>query len=354
MVEGKLLKFIEKSYSGDLIYTSAIPNTRIGGFMPSKQTIPLSLIHPKNAELEYALLDIGVLVPSQNINWRVKLNGISVTKEFKPHILSPAGNMYFAKLVYDVTSILKTPEGLRRRRANITIKLEGGEHIVIEQLAILAMYNSGEAESTVTYISGALSLKPGESSSLNINYRGERGALRTTIYMPSSIARGHIYLNNNLLLNIENSQGMDEYVVEVERMVRENTITFKHLEAETTYFPKEMRISNILLYNVKYMKPELGIEEVSIPDTLHKDQEIEIVITNNGESAPDKALIVIMNLGNVVARKKIKPLKPGEKIKDKIKLNLQPGNYELVFRIIWNKLSKTWYKDIRYKVKVVD
>ncbi|ADI31493.1 CARDB domain-containing protein [Staphylothermus hellenicus] len=354
MVEGKLLKFVEKKFSGDIIYTSAIPNTRIGGLIPSRQTIPLSLVHPKNAELEYALLDIGVLVPSQHINWRVKLNGISVTKEFKPHIMSPAGNLYFAKLVYDVTSIIKTPEGLRRRRANITFKLEGGDHIIIEQLAILALYSSSEAESTLTYYSGALSLKPGESSSLKINYGGGNGKLRTTIYMPSTIAKGEILLNNNSLLNIENVQGMDEHIMELKSIPRQNIITFKHLETNTTYFPKEMRISNILLYNTEYVKPELSMEETNIPEIIHKEQELEITVSNKGESTPDKAMIVVMSLGNVVARRKIKKLDPGEKTTEKIKIKLQPGEYELVFRIIWGKLSKTWYKDIRYRVKVVE
>lgn len=354
MVEGKLLKFIEKKFSGDVVYTSAIPNARMGGLMPSKQTIPLSLLHPKNAELEYALLDIGVLVPSQHINWRVKLNGINVTKEFKPHIMSPAGNLYFAKLVYDVTSIIKTPEGLRRRRANITFKLEGGDYIIIEQLAILALYSSSEAESILTYYSGALSLKPGESSSLKINYEGGNGRLRTTVYMPSTIARGEILLNNNLLLNIENVQGMDEHIIELNNLSKENIITFKHLETNTTYFPKEMRISNILLYNTGYAKPELSIEEINVPEIVRKGQELEITISNNGESTPDKAMIVVMSLGNVVARKKIKKLDPGEKTTEKIKIKLQPGEYELVFRIIWGKLSKTWYKDTRYKVKVVE
>jgi hypothetical protein len=354
MVKGKLLKFLDKSFSGDMIYTSTIPNTRLGGLMPSRQTIPLSLIHPKNAELEYALLDIGVLVPSEKISWRVKVNGISVTKEFKPHVIVPAGNMLFAKLVYDITSILKTPESLRRRRANITFKLEGAEQIIIEQVAIIALYSSSEAKSKLTFLSGALSLKPGERASMKLDGPLNEGILRTTIYIPSSMANVNILLNNMDLLRIRNTQGMDEYFVRVNDLGESNELLIEHEETSTTYYPKEVRVSNILLYSVKYSKPVLELIDTSIPEKIKSGEEISFKIINKGEAKPDRALIVVMNLGNVITRKKIKLLEPGESVEDKIKLEIPPGEYDLVFRIIWGKLSQTWFKDFRYHIVVID
>jgi hypothetical protein len=354
MVKGRLLKFLDKSFSGDMIYTSAIPNARLGGLMPSRQTIPLSLIHPKNAELEYALLDIGVLVPSENINWRVKVNGISVTKEFKPHAIVPAGNMLFAKLVYDITSILKTPESLHKRRANITFKLEGVEQIIIEQVAIIALYNSSEAETKLTFLSGALSLKPGEKTSTELNGPFSEGVLRTTIYIPSSMANVNILLNNKDLLKIRNTQGMDEYLTRVSNLGENNELLIEHEETNTIYYPKEVRVSNILLYSVKYSKPVLELIDTTIPEKIRSGEEISLKIINKGEAKPDRALIVVMNLGNVVARKKIKLLEPGESVDDKIKLEIPPGEYDLVFRIIWGKLSQTWFKDFRYHIVVTD
>ncbi len=354
MAEGRLLKFLDKSFSGDMIYTSAIPNTRLGGLMPSRQTIPLSLIHPKNAKLEYALLDIGVLVPREKINWRIKVNGISVTKEFRPHVIVPAGNMLFAKLVYDITSILKTPESLRKRRANITFKLEGAEQIVIEQVAIIALYSSSEAETKLTFLSGALSLKPGEKASMEINGPLNEGVLRATIYVPSSMANVNILLNNKDLLKIRNAQGMDEYLIRVNELSENNKLLIEHEETSTTYYPKEVRVSNILLYSIKYSKPVLELIDTSIPEKIRSGGEVGLKIINKGEAKPDRALIVVMSLGNVITRKRIKLLEPGESIEDKIKLEIPPGEYDLVFRIIWGKLSQTWFKDFRYHIVVTD
>ncbi|MCD6301112.1 MAG: hypothetical protein J7L82_03475, partial [Staphylothermus sp.] len=299
MVDGKLLKFIDRKINGDLIYTSALPNTKLGGLMPSRQTIPLSLVHPKNAELEYALLEIGTITPSQNIQWRVKVNGISVTKEFHPQTICPAGRDLFAKSVYDITSILKTPESLRKKRANITFKLEGGESIIIEHLSILAIYRSEEAEGNVTFLSGTLSLKPGEETTINLNYSGQNNIFRTTLYMPSSIALGSIVINGNELIKIENIQGIDELYLELPESLNEITnITIRHNEATTTYYPKEMRLSNILIYSIKYNAPNLVIEGLDKEYEITKDNnEITLNITNKGTSKPDNALIVVMSLG---------------------------------------------------------
>ena len=354
MVDGKLLKFVDRRIEGDLIYTSALPNTRLGGLMPSRQTIPLSLVHPKNAELEYALLEIGTIIPSQNIQWRVKVNGISVTKEFHPQTICQAGRDFFAKSVYDITSILKTPESLRKKRANITFKLEGGESIIIEHLSILAIYKSEEAEGNITFLSGALGLKPGEETSIDLKYIGQNNIFRTTLYMPSTIASGTIIINNNELLKIENIQGIDEFYLELPDSFKEITnITIKHKETNTTYYPKEMRVSNVLIYNIKYNAPNLVIEGLEEKYELTKDNnEITLNILNNGLSKPDNALIVVMSLGNVVFRKRIKEVEPGDSVSEKVKINLPQGEYELVVRVIWRKLSKTWFRDYRIKVFV--
>ncbi len=352
MVSGELLQFMSRSISGDMIYTSATPNTQLGGFHPSRETIPLSLVHPKNAELEYALLEIGVIVPRPDVHWRVKVNGISVTKEFKPHVIAELKTGLFAKLVYDITSILKTPEGLRRRRVNVTFKQDGGEHITIDHLGVLALYKSDEAYTDLLYLSGALGLEPGEEYVSELKYPGSSGIFRSTIFLPSKYAKGTVIINDKVSIPVEGFQGYDEIVSELKELPDKSTIRIIHEETQTQYFPKEMRVSNILIYNTRYKLTKIDVIDVSYEKKGEEEIDFIVKLANSGETKPDMNMVVIMYLGNVAARKIFHPIEPGQERELKISTKLPKGEYDVVVRTIWRKLSKTWFEDRKIKVKV--
>jgi len=188
LVEGDLVKIIDKSFRGDVVYSTTYPNRLIGGLTLSRETIPLDYSPPYHAELEYAILEIVVEAPHNNVDWRVKANGISITKEFKPLASAKINDRLYAKVVYDITSILKTPESRRRRRINVTFKREGGDFIVIHQLSVLGLYRADDAESHITYLTGVVGLDPGENKTINIDYSRNNPLLRTSLYVPSRSA----------------------------------------------------------------------------------------------------------------------------------------------------------------------
>ncbi len=346
MADGKLYRFVEEHYRGDVVYAYVLPNTVIGGLMPSRETIPISLIHPLRDRLSRALLEIGVVVPHENIKWRVKVNGIPLTREFRPHAVSPSGNKLFAKLVFDVTSILKTPESIRKRRVNVTFKTEGGEQILIEHIGLLAMFDTDEAVSDITYISGALSLKPGEETELGFKYYSDKGIFHGIIYMPSGAAEARIMVNDKEFY-VSGLQGMDELVWKLEGLRDNNVLKVIHEATDTTYYPKEMRLSSIILLNQVYKEPDIEITSIDIPEKLESGGKIKVELTNSGETSPDKILLVLMSLGNVITRKKVDNIGPGKSLSIELPVELPKGEYDLVLRVIWGKLSRTWFKDER-------
>ncbi len=353
MADGRLLVFTDKEYRGDVYYVNVYPGVSVGGFMPSRKTIPISFHHPLKKKLEQALLEIGVIVPDTNVKWRVKVNGISITKEFKPHSTCKAGNKLFAKLVYDITSIMKTPESIRKRRVNVTFKTEGGrEGILIEHLGILAFYPTEEAVSDIYYLSGALSLEPGEKAELSFRYRKEKALIDASIYMPSPEAVGKLLIND-YEVPISGIHGMDEVSAKIMGLGENNKLTIIHEETGETYYPKQMRVSSIILIDKVYREPRIVVEEVSVPDKLESGGRIKVKISNKGESKPDSLLVVLMNLGNVVHREILKPLEPGGSEELELPVKLPSGEYEIVVRIIWSKLSRNWFDDKRVRIIVV-
>ncbi len=353
MADGRLLVFTDKEYKGDVYYVNVYPGVSIGGFMPSRKTIPISFHHPLKKKLEQALLEIGVIVPDTNVKWRVKVNGISITKEFKPHSTCKAGSKLFAKLVYDITSIMKTPESIRKRRVNVTFKTEGGgESLLVEHLGILAFYPTREAVSNIYYLSGALSLEPGEKAELSFKYRSEKALVDASIYMPSPDAVGRLLIND-YEVPISGIRGMDEVSAMVEGLGDNNKLTIIHEDTGETYYPKQMRVSSIILIDKVYKEPKIVVEEVKAPEELRIGEKIKVKITNKGESRPDSLLVVLMNLGNVVHREILKPIEPGETIELELPVKLPSGEYEVIVRVIWSKLSRNWFDDRRVKIIIV-
>ncbi len=353
MSDGELYRFLEKEYNGDMVYVSAYPDVRIGGLMPSRETIPLSLIHPLKEKLEYALLEIGVVVPSSKVNWKVKVNGISVTKEFKPHALSSMGDKLFAKLVYDITSILKTPESLRKRRVNVTFKTEGSSDILIKHIGILALYPTDEAHSYVSFLSGAVSLEPGEEREFYTEYNGGDGELKAIVYVPSKNARSRIIVNGNITREVSGIQGMDEITLSINQLPVRNTIKIIHEETSERYYPKELSISTILLYKQVYKTPKLEIVNIEVPEKIPvSGDNIRVKVKNSGVSAPDKVLVILMIHGNVVSRKIIDPIPPSGEETIELPVKLPAGEYDAVLRIVWSKLSKTYYNDNKISLHV--
>ncbi len=350
MADGSMHKFLDKVFGGDVVYTCVFPQKVLGGLTLSRETIPLDLVPPPNAELEYSLLEIGVLTPHTSVEWRVKVNGINVTKEFKPLSTSKIGDKLFAKLVYDITSILKTPESLKRKRVNVTFKREGGEPLTIEHIGIIALFSSGEAKSLVKYYSGASSIEPGEKTSLDLGLSGE-ALLRTALYMPSRSAVVELLVSGKNFAEITNIQGMSEEIHRLTGFNEVDRIEYHHVDTGEKYSPKEIGLSNLLVYRVEYAKPELVLEELKIPSEVEGEVRAKLRISNRGLSKPDKALIVVMSRGEVLVSKGLEPIEPGHETEAEVVIKQPPGEYQLVFRIIWRKLSQTWYREERVNVK---
>ncbi|MET1160873.1 MAG: hypothetical protein ABWW65_07925 [Thermoprotei archaeon] len=352
MVEGDLRKVLDKSFSGDLYYTCVFPHKVIGGLSLSRETIPLDLPLPPGKGLSHALLEIGVRTQNTGVAWRVKANGINVTREFKPTVLTKIGSGYFAKFVFDITSILKSQESVNKSRVNVTFKREGGEPIVIEHLGLLTLYEASEAKATIRYYSGALALEPGEEQSINIGFIGENPIFRSVVYMPHRSAKAIIRINDKHAINLANMQGLNEVLEKLTGIHSIDTVEFVHSSTGEMYNPRQTLVSNLILYRVEYAEPKLVIEDVELYRVSQGIVKARVRITNKGTSRPDKSLLVVMSLGNVLSSKQIKLLEPGSGEVVELELPLQSGEYELVFRVIWRKLAKTSFQDYRLKTSI--
>ncbi len=355
MVEGDMKQYVKESFKGDMIYVSATPNASLGGLSTIRTTIPLDLTPVIDAEVSKGILEVAIRAPHEKFMWRLKVNGIPVAREFKPQVLARLKNGVFAKLVYDITPILKTPESLRKNRINVTIKYEGSDRIYVEHIGALIGYESDDAETRISMLSGALALEPGEETLLKIDHPGELNVpavLKTVLILPSTQARILLKFNNNEDYMLGGVVGGEEVSFNVKCNNGLNTILVKHMESETQYYPKELLLSSIILMQTKYVEPLLEIIELKTPEKIFPGEKLRIRIKNKGQAKPGRALLTIIYRGQAIHQQKLPLLEPDEETEVEIPIKLPKGEHDINLRLVWRKLSKTMFKDNPIKIKV--
>jgi len=354
LAEGDLYKFVDKRFKGDIYYKAVFPRIVLGGLMPSRETIPIDWVAVQpEASLELALLEIGVSTRRADVEWRVKINGVGVTKEFKPIAKAKIGDALYTKHVYDVTSILKRVGFAERSRVNITFKREGGgDPITIEHVGLLALYCVDFADTSIKYFSGALSIEPGESAKLSIGLEGENPVLRTTVYMPSKLAHLSIRVGGVHGFNVANTQGMSEAVFQLDKLSTVTDVEYHHIDRNERYAPREIGVSNLIVFSTIHDKPEIVFDEITIPEKASGEFKVKLKLSNQGKTAPDKLLLIVMCSGEVLASKQLNPLHPGEGVEVEIPIKRPAGEHTLVFRAVWRKLTRTGFVEERRKIIV--
>ncbi|MEM1555566.1 MAG: hypothetical protein QXM54_03450 [Desulfurococcaceae archaeon] len=341
MVQGYLTKILDGKFSGSFYFKTLSTHISLDGLTIGRDTVPIDLPKPIGEDLESAILEIAVLSPTNRIDWRVRVNGINIIKEFKPFSTIRIGNVFFTKHVYDVTWLLKTPDSLGRRCVNVTFRREGGDPFVVKQVSLGLIYGSPDSHSEIEYYTGGLGLEPGEKMVINTSGIND-SYIDTSLYLPSKQATVKI-----------RSRGLEETIsnaLEVFNLTRriENPVTqfeFEHVETRETYNPKSVVISNFVIYKTTIPKPLIVFEKIEYDKGF-----LTIRIRNAGESKPEQLVLTIISRGNTLLTKKIPLLKPGEQYEEKCKLNLPAGENDLIIRTIWRKVCSLEHNERRVKI----
>ncbi len=355
MVSGDLKQYVFERFDGEVIYKSILPGVRLGGLEVSKAFIPIDLVLPGEIEVSKALLELAIKSQRERFTWRLKVNGVPVTREFKPNSVAETRDYIFSKLVYDITPIMQARRG-RRHRCNIVVKYEGSEHLIVEHVGLLVYIPSEDARSHVSLLSGALALDPGEKYRLTLRHPpglDAYGRLHVTLFSPSTQAEIGIRFNGVFETTLSSIVGGEEAVLEISGVGGENTVEIDHVDTGSAYYPKELLVSSLYLQQSLYREPRLSIKDLAVPDKLESGGRIRITVVNEGDSVPDKALLTIIHLGTIIYREELPKLKPGEETIVEPTIKLPKGEHPVVLRLIWKKLTRTTFTDKKIVLNIV-
>lgn len=338
---------LNKTFTGDLYIDFKNSEVRLGGSANQKVTIPIGLPNRSFTPLQLAILDMIVESPDNKIDWKVKVNGVNVTKEFKPLFTVKTDSSVYSKFVFDVTSILNTEESMSRNWVNLTIKHEGGTGFTVKTLLLLSIYESEDGKTSLEYRSGLARLRPGERfhiadgqtepySSVRIVYGSMSKDLIPTLHIGDRVVK----------LNIHNDFEEYEFAREINQPV-----FLQVEEGVKSSKTKEIILANVISYTSTLKAPSLvgSLDSVRLEG---KDLVVDLSLKNTGESAPDSVVYTILHKGQAIyTSKDVEKINPQKVVNRRIRVKIPEGVDEVTLRIIWRKLTKTWFLDLPISFK---
>ncbi|MCY0867996.1 MAG: hypothetical protein OWQ48_02040 [Desulfurococcus sp.] len=341
-MQGSLDKIVDKVLKGGVHVVFRPLDVQLHGYY-SKESLTLPMTGRRGRSIGLGVLEVVVESNSTSIDWRLKLNGISVTREFKPHYTVKYRDKIVSKFVYDVTSFLNVEESRERDWVNLTVKYEGGEAFKLKKIQLISLYEEQYSTTDLRYQTGILLLNPGEAFPLSdLSSRvPDAGVseLRVAGYVTKTSCRLSVAVDGVKHEFAGSSvEGFEEFVIPGALGSSGSIASIMNEGVDGAVI-----ISSILQYASLMSIPRLEVEDVSVK-RLGEGLTVNVSLVNKGEAPPDYIIYVVMDRGSILASHRVHiPLKPGEVFSKEIVIPRVPNSLRgVTVRIIWGRLARVW------------
>jgi hypothetical protein len=266
--------------------------------------------------------------------WKIALNGIALTREFKPHLESRISeNIYQALFVYDVSKILNTIQPL----ALFKMKYEEKEPITINAVSLITLHQYNESNVKIACVAEALSLdnyvldlsqhvldqKKYKESMLYLGIVSEQGSKLKLNSSDSNLAVHNLGRGFNFIETSLRSAKTDKLILKGEDPLTRHIF---HCIAHTT---------------LEY--PSITIKQYLITSNNNYNY-LELVLANESPVDADDCEVIVFKMGIPIQRLSLGPFNAGEGRSIKIPL-LNKISGRIVVRLVWRKALKTLTRD---------
>lgn len=322
---------------GGLVRHFNAVNSVLSGNNP-KALIPFPTPYRKGRKARVAILSIVTRAPSENVDWRVKLNGINITKEYKPMISYNAERGAYHKFLYDVTELVNTEDALSRNWINLSIRHEGGSPLVLDYAMLLTSYEDEDFESEIRLWSGLTTLS---KSPISLNYSSSKGE--------SSLAVVSLPLDGSALLSVCAGQlsvdlkltgktGFEEHELQVPPGAQEIKLLAKGAE-------RGILLSEIIYVEWSGREPRIHID-INSAERAEGLLKLKFTAHNVGEGTPDNVVYTVISKGRVLASlRESEVLSPGKSVVREIACPNVSKDEKPILRVAWSKLFRTRFDD---------
>jgi len=334
LVLGELVKCASGTFKGLPYRITHIMPGVIGGYGNPK-SIQLSTSVDNRLDVSYlSILLRGEDLRPKSFPWRVSVNSVNITREFKPQALVSLEGVVYALQVFDVSRIVK-----EAGKYLLKLSAETSKTIEVLSVSLVGVEQSQYAEIVMDYYSGVLTLKKGEEYTFVHPREGLELGVEIVAEVPSRtsevvIACGEEAVISQLIgvseISLKRFQASQEFKCSVS-LSKSNT-------------PKPLVLSDLLVY-----RPLTPAPQVSLEASLISNKEIRVLVKNEGSSRLSKALIVALSEGKTLSRNELRDLNIGETIEVKLASPEDLIGKEIYIRLIYSDIWGQNIKTIKLK-----
>jgi hypothetical protein len=336
MVRGSLTLYDTASKANILLKRFIdTPLARLGGLQSSTE-YSITVEPPTRVNPIRAYLEIGMIVADRVLTkWRLWVNRIAVTREFKPTVLLKLEDRgaFYAKTMYDLTPVLASVEAPYR----IVVQYEGSPEVELTDVSLTTLYP--DEDSTTSYIlySGAVALEPGEEHSIELPSDLSNANLSLVIGFPSKLAQVTIRCGDTAQ-KVAGLVGYHEIGVTCRN--RLSTVKLIYHRPQYPFYPKTLIVSSLALEQSTRREPVMDIAVSKL-----EGGRAVVTVRNNGSSKPEMAMLIIISRGSILRRIDVGGVEPGQSIE----LAVDGVPEGALLRLVWRFKGETRVREVRVR-----
>ncbi len=302
MPRGNLVEYLNDEVQGLIHYTTISNPLVLGGYGNPRSGYTVFSID-QGLSKAFLVLSISCKSVPRNILWKVMLNGVTLVREFKPQLLEEWEEGVYAVQVFDISQLLS-----EAGRYTLSIKCESSEAVVIESATLFGIAPLENARTEVVFKAGQVGLKPSESIGIEVPMSSKDGVGKAliTLSMPSRKAVVDIMINGKKVETIDGIIGVEEVSIKNVYLGGRNSVTLLHRDTSLAYYPRDVRIHNLLMYKLLVEGPKINVEEASL-----SENKLAMRLRNSGDVTARNIVIACLSAGEILFRDVISALKPG-------------------------------------------
>lgn len=333
MTKGDLLGLIKDEVNGRIYHISISSQLRLGG--RSYPRVGEYLLEVDEHPLDEVYL-ITATVSNEGlgkVSWRVGIDELSITREFKPQIVVECKGYVYTVHLFNLSKVVKGG-----KTYTLTISCDSPQPITIDGVELVGVKKDLGLVTEVDYRGGCILINQAENYVVQYNSKYS-GRVNTSILlnMPSKNAKVDIMLNENVVKTLNNYIGLVNTVINSFEPLGNSTLSIYHRDLGEKYHPPFISLYSILRYKVNKEGPKIS---VVVNDVTHRGNDIRIAVTlrNEGDLVCDALNLIALSGGNVVIRDVIKSLKPNEELFKSYSIDAKKVNKLVILRAIYRGL----------------
>ncbi|PUA33447.1 MAG: hypothetical protein B7O98_03235 [Zestosphaera tikiterensis] len=273
--------------------------------------------------------------------WKISLNDVTLSREFKPQTLLEFSDSTYALLAYEVTPIATNPG-----KYLLKISSETSETLEVLQASLTGVSESMNVLTAVSHYSGIVGLAPGESTAFELPDKGFSLGAYLSVKTPSKNS-ALVIEHGGIKSRYANLLEVDEVVIkDMTTAVDDKTLKIKHEVLNNnnvgSLSVKTLLLSDVLIYKPLSRGPQLNLDLIKA-----SDGRIEVLVSNEGDVNAEKPQLVLLANGRLINKYVIDKLIPGEIKNLELKLSDNVNVSGLILRLIYNSVWGQTYKSVR-------